>query len=57
MKLPKSLLGALLIGIAVQSASSCTKDKNISEEKLKKAAQEKEEAKNNPDYCPACGMG
>jgi len=53
MKLSKSLLSAILIGIAVQTTSSCTKDKEICKEKVKK-----EEGKKNPPVsCPACGMG
>ena len=57
MKLSKTLLSAILIGIAVQSTTSCKKDKDLPDSKAKKEAKEKEE-KNNPPYlCPACGMG
>ena len=55
MKLSKSLLSAILIGIAVQT-SSCTKDKEICEDKEKKEAKEKETKKSIYE-CPACGMG
>jgi len=57
MKLPKSLISAILIGIAVQTASSCKKDKDLPDTKAKQEAQ-KEAEKANPSYpCPACGMG
>jgi hypothetical protein len=52
MKLPKTLLSAILIGIAVQT-TSCTKE--LCDDKDKK--EEKKEVKNTPDGCPACGMG
>lgn len=52
MKLPKSLLSAILIGIAVQT-TSCTKE--ICDDKEKKEA--KKETKKAPYDCPACGMG
>jgi len=48
MKLPKSLLAAIIIGIALQTTTSCSKD--IPEPK-------KKEIKIFPDNCPACGMG
>jgi hypothetical protein len=57
MKLPKSLISAILIGIAVQTTSSCKKDKDFPDTKAKQEAQ-KEAEKANPSYpCPACGMG
>lgn len=57
MKLPKSLLSAILIGIAVQTATSCKKDKELPDPKAKQEAQ-KEQEKNIPsEPCPACGMG
>lgn len=52
MKLPKALLGAIVIGIAVQ-ATSCGKDKETLAEKEKKEA--KKDDKKEP--CPACGLG
>ena len=56
MKLPKTLLTAIVIGIAVQTVTSCSKDKDLPDTKAKKEA--KEEEKNKPPYlCPACGMG
>lgn len=56
MKLPKTLLSAILIGIAVQTTTSCKKEKDLPDSKAKK--ESKEEEKNKPPYpCPACGMG
>ncbi len=56
MKLPKTLLSAILIGIAVQTTTSCKKEKDLPDSKAKK--ESKEEEKNKPSYpCPACGMG
>lgn len=57
MKLPKSLLSAILIGIAIQTTTSCKKDKELPDPKAKQEAQ-KEQGKNTPsEPCPACGMG
>jgi hypothetical protein len=57
MKLPKTLLSAILIGIVVQTASSCGKDKDVKDTKAK-TEEQKEKEKNNPsEPCPACGMG
>jgi hypothetical protein len=53
MKLPKALLGAIVIGIAVQ-ATSCGKDKETLAEKEKKEAKKDNDKK---DPCPACGLG
>ena len=55
MKLSKSLLAAIVIGIALQtSVSSCTKDTDAPKPKkeVKKDGQ-----KSDPGDCPACGMG
>jgi hypothetical protein len=57
MKLPKSLLSAILIGIAVQTAPSCTKSKENPDLKAKKEAKEKSNERTLPESCPACGMG
>lgn len=51
MKLPKTLLSAVLIGIAMQTITSCTKEKTP--DPKEKPKQEKQQ----PDGCPACGMG
>lgn len=56
MKLSKSLLGAILIGITLQTTTSCKKEKESP--KAKQEAQKKEEEKaKTSDPCPACGMG
>lgn len=56
MKLSKSLLAAIVIGIAVQTTfSSCGKDTDLP--KPKKEEVKKEEEKSIPNDCPACGMG
>jgi hypothetical protein len=52
MKLPKTLLTAIMIGIAVQT-TSCTKDKEIPDAKRKEVKKEQ----STPVSCPACGMG
>lgn len=59
MKVSKALLGAIVLGIAVQATtSSCTKkDKDA----IKPAQEQPSDVvpdRNNPPYdCPACGMG
>jgi len=54
MKLPKSLLAAIAVGLAVQvTASSCSKDKVSEPKKDVKISK----SKSVPDNCPACGMG
>lgn len=58
MKVSKALLGAIVLGIAVQATtSSCTKkDKDA----IKPAQEQPSDVvpDNNPPYdCPACGMG
>jgi len=55
MKLSKSLLSAILVGIVMQTAASCSKDKELSDAQAKKEAREKEKV--YPENCPACGMG
>jgi hypothetical protein len=57
MKLPKSLLGAVLVGLTVQ-ASSCQKGKEPApkEEQTAKTGSNSETPK-SPMNCPACGMG
>lgn len=52
MKLPKTLLSAVLIGIAVQTMTSCGKEKAPDPKE-----KQKQEQKKLPDGCPACGMG
>ena len=56
MKLPKSLLAAIVIGIAVQTTtSSCSKDKDTPDPKKKEV--KKEGVTVTSDNCLACGMG
>lgn len=57
MKLSKSLLSAILIGIVVQTTSSCKKDKELPDQKTKQETQKEGEKINPPYPCPACGMG
>jgi hypothetical protein len=56
MKLSKSLLGAILIGITLQTTTSCKKEKESPGAKTEAQKKEEEKAKNS-DPCPACGMG
>ena len=67
MKLSKSLLSAIVVGIAVQSAVSCTKTSLKTSDKTKQTEQQKSPGTGRPiepttpvgtiDSCPACGMG
>lgn len=52
MKLSKALLGAILIGVSVQT-TSC----EINEEDLPQPSSEQEGEVVIPYDCPACGMG
>ncbi|WP_343688329.1 Vmc-like lipoprotein signal peptide domain-containing protein [Chitinophaga sp.] len=59
MKLSKSLLSAIVIGIAVQTtAVSCKKDEQAKPKKTDQA-NKKNESKPTQQLgdCPACGMG
>ncbi|MBX2922031.1 MAG: hypothetical protein KF746_07555 [Chitinophagaceae bacterium] len=56
MKLSKTLLSAILIGLAVQTGTSCKKDK-LTDLKEKKEAKKDQEKSRLPESCPACGMG
>jgi hypothetical protein len=54
MKLPKSLLTAIAVGLAVQvTVSSCSKDKTPEPKKEVKITK----SPGYPDNCLACGMG
>ncbi|WP_449404451.1 chryseobasin-related MNIO class RiPP peptide [Hymenobacter crusticola] len=55
MKLPKALLGAMLVGITVH-ATSCTKNGDPQPKSERGEKNGKETAK-TPVNCPACGMG
>ncbi|SFW64751.1 chryseobasin-related MNIO class RiPP peptide [Chitinophaga sancti] len=59
MKLSKSLLSAIMIGIAVQTTVvSCSKDEQVKPKKADQANKQSESKPvDNPDSCPACGMG
>lgn len=54
MKISKTLLSAVMIGIAVHAASSCKKDKTDPEKKIPPVVKKKTQ---EPYNCPACGMG
>jgi hypothetical protein len=55
MKLSKSLLSAILIGIAVQTTTvSCGKEE---QPKPEEKEVPKKETPSTWDSCPACGMG
>jgi hypothetical protein len=60
MKLSKALLGAILVGVAVQvTTTSCTKKDN---DLIKPQAgiQSEQQSSQTPEpnpVCPACGMG
>jgi len=57
MKLSKSLLSAVMIGIAVHAATSCKKDKPSPDKAKQEAEKKSQEKTSHPDPCPACGMG
>lgn len=58
MELSKALLGALLLGIAVET-SSCTKDesKNVTPANNGEQMQNPSATPEHSDNCPACGLG
>jgi hypothetical protein len=55
MKISKALLGAIVVGITVQTTVGCSK-KDTPELK-KQAAKDGKGIPQAPDNCPACGMG
>lgn len=55
MKLPKALLSAIVVGIAVQT-TSCQKG-DLPEPTAENGLKGKKEAVKEPYNCPACGMG
>jgi hypothetical protein len=56
MKLSKSLLSAILIGIAVQATPSCKKEKQTPATNKENKGNENTPPP-SPASCPACGMG
>ena len=56
MKLSKTLLSAILVGISLQTTVSCKKEKESPNAKQEAQKKEEEKAKTS-DPCPACGMG
>ncbi|WP_158267511.1 chryseobasin-related MNIO class RiPP peptide [Adhaeribacter arboris] len=56
MKLSKTLLSALLLGITVQTTTSCEK-KELPQPNSGKEESSKEQGKEAPVNCPGCGMG
>lgn len=61
MKISKALLGAILVGVAVQvTASSCTKATKIKPQAEAQQPTDGSTSTNHPpnnEPCPACGMG
>ena len=58
MKLSKSLLSAIVIGIAVQT-TACKKEKDPTDARIKLEAKKtgNTNTAGYPENCPACGMG
>ena len=54
MKLPKSLIKAMLVAVTAGTISSC--EKPVADA-TKKTPKQKTETQNNTGYCPNCGMG
>ncbi len=54
MKLSKALIGAILIGISIQT-SGCDKEESAKPDTEETSGSEG--IKNIPDNCPGCGMG
>ncbi|HEY6899977.1 MAG TPA: hypothetical protein VI233_05015 [Puia sp.] len=61
MKISKTLLSAIVLGLTVQAVSSCHKTNLTAEQKKAEAEKKKTEQTTSqptyPDSCPACGMG
>ncbi len=55
MKLSTSLLSAIVAGLVLQGAVSCTKSKEDPSSKTSQAEKDKKKVPAVP--CPACGMG
>ncbi len=57
MKLPKALLGAIAVGVAVQATTSCGSKKSDPTPKEEQAAKGTQQSGKEPINCPACGLG
>jgi len=58
MKLPKTLLGAIAVGVAVQATTSCGSKKNDPTPKEEQAGKTTQQGgTKTPINCPACGLG
>ena len=63
MKISKSLLNAILIGVTIGTASSCTglveevKTEDLQHQCNEQCNESCENSAVNTDYCPPCGMG
>ena len=57
MKLPKALIGAIAVGVAVQATTSCGSKKNDPAPKEEQAAKTGQQNGPQPFNCPACGLG
>ncbi|WP_181885111.1 chryseobasin-related MNIO class RiPP peptide [Pontibacter diazotrophicus] len=55
MKIPKALLGAILVGITVQT-TGCTQEE-LPGPRTEQGGEKGKEVVKVPDNCPACGMG
>ncbi|GAA4443532.1 hypothetical protein GCM10023188_44410 [Pontibacter saemangeumensis] len=55
MKLPKALLGAILVGITVQT-TGCTQEE-LPGPRTEQGGEKGKEVVKVPDNCTACGMG
>ncbi|WP_233635912.1 chryseobasin-related MNIO class RiPP peptide [Hymenobacter setariae] len=55
MKLSKALLGAILVGVTVQTTTSCGKKGDPKPKEV--GAQANSGEKKEPFNCPACGLG
>ncbi|QJX49049.1 hypothetical protein HMJ29_19920 [Hymenobacter taeanensis] len=54
MKLSQAVLGAVLVGLAVQTTSCIKKDDPTPKEKQGETSTK---SPKTPDACPGCGMG
>lgn len=59
MKIPKSLMGAILLGIGVQAITSCAKKEEpaVPSKEQRQGAQAAPQPAPDAEPCPACGMG